>query len=149
MMKLSVTHCIVTKSLLNHLNSFHGGMFTLNAKSDADPLLCLLSHCECYCHTVHILTQWHLLPSLTSTVKSSLFTHAHYSPLCLAARLHRCCTNRSLYRDFFHTLNIQIPLHQPLCGNVHPAKRNKKALLIVEISCYELEVIIKIGVIQP
>ena len=38
-------------------------------------------------HTVHMLTQQHLLPSLTSTVKS-LFTRAHSSPLSLAARLH-------------------------------------------------------------
>ena len=35
-------------------------------------------------------TQWHLPPPLTSTVKSSLFTHAHSSPLSLAARLHGC-----------------------------------------------------------
>ena len=37
-------------------------------------------------------------PPLTSTVKSSWFTHAHSSPLSnLAARLHRCCTNHSHY----------------------------------------------------
>ena len=40
---------------------------------------------------------WCLPPSLTSTVKSSLFTHVHSSPLSLAARLHRCCTNCSCY----------------------------------------------------
>ena len=75
--------------LLNHLNSFCGGMFKLNAKFDVDSLLYSLSHFECDGHTVHMLTQWCLLPPLTSTVKSSLFTHAHSSPLSLAARLHR------------------------------------------------------------
>ena len=47
---------------LNHLNSFHGGMFKLNAKFDADSLLYLLSHFECNGHTVHMLTQWHPPP---------------------------------------------------------------------------------------
>ena len=56
------THCIVPKSLLNHPNSFHRGMFKLNAKFDADLLLYLLSHFECDGHTVHMLTQWHLPP---------------------------------------------------------------------------------------
>ena len=46
-------------------------------------------------HTVHMLTQWCLLPPLTSTVKSSLFMHVHSSPPSLAARLHWCCTNCS------------------------------------------------------
>ena len=36
-------------------------------------------------------------PPLTSTVKSSLFTHAHSSPLSLAARLHQCHLNCSRY----------------------------------------------------
>ena len=83
--------------LLNHLNSFHGGMFKLNTKFDADLLLNSLSHFECDSHTVHGLTQWSLPPSLTSTVKSSLFTHVHSSPLSLAARLHWCCRNHSCY----------------------------------------------------
>ena len=83
--------------LLNHLNSFHGGMFKLNAQFVADSLLYSLSHFECDCHTVHMLTQQHLLPSLTSTVKLSLFTHVHSSPLSLAARLQWCHTNHSHY----------------------------------------------------
>ena len=45
-----------------------------------------LGHFECDGHTVHMLTRWHLPPPLTSTVKLSLFTHAHSSPLSLAAR---------------------------------------------------------------
>ena len=39
---LCCTHCIVPQSLLNHLNSFHGGMFKFNAKFDAELLLYLL-----------------------------------------------------------------------------------------------------------
>ena len=50
-------------------------------KSDADLLLYSLSHFECDGHTVHMLTQQHLLPPLTSTVKLSLFTHVHSRPL--------------------------------------------------------------------
>ena len=77
-------------SLLNHLNSFHGGMFKLNTKFNADLLLYSLSRFECEGQTVHMLSQWHLPPPLTRTVKSSLFTHAHSSPLSLDAKLHRC-----------------------------------------------------------
>ena len=44
-----------------------------------------------------LLTQWHLLPPQTRTVKSSLFTHVHSSPFSLAARLHGCHTNCSGY----------------------------------------------------
>ena len=84
-------------SLLHHLNSFHGGMFKLNAKFGADLLLYLLSHFECEGHTVHMFTQQHLLPPLTSRVKSSLFTHVQSSPLFLSARLHGCCANHSCY----------------------------------------------------
>ena len=84
-------------SLLNHPNSFYGGMFKLNTKFDVDSLLCLLSHFECAGHTVHMLTQQGPPPPLTSTVKLSLFTHVHSSPLSLAARLHRCQTNHSCY----------------------------------------------------
>ena len=77
--------------------SFHRGMMKLNAIFDADLLLYRLSHFECDRRTVHILTQWCLPPPLTSTVKTSLFTRAHSSPLSLAARWHQCCTNCSHY----------------------------------------------------
>ena len=80
---LLCTHCIIPKSLLNYPSSFHGGMFKLNAKFDADSLLYSLSHFECNGHTVHMLTQWHLPPPMTSTVKSSLFIHACSSSLTL------------------------------------------------------------------
>ena len=72
-------------------------MFTLNAKFDADPLLYPLSHFEINSHTVHMLTQRCLLPSLASTVKLSLFRHVHSGPLSLAASLHQCCTNHCRY----------------------------------------------------
>ena len=72
--------------LLSHPNSFRGGRFKLNAKFDADSFLYLLSHFECDGYTAHLLTQQHLPPRLTGTVKSSLFTHVHSSSLSLAAR---------------------------------------------------------------
>ena len=50
-------------------------MFKLNAKFDADSLLYSLSHFECDSHTVHMLTQWCLLPPLTSTVRLSDCSH--------------------------------------------------------------------------
>ena len=74
--------------LLNHPNSFCGGMLKLNSKFDADLLLYLLSYFDCDGHTVHMLTQWHLFPTLSSTVKLSLFTHVHPSLISLSARLH-------------------------------------------------------------
>ena len=74
-------HC--NKCSLNQPNSFCGGMFKHNAKFNEDLLLYLLSHFKCDGHTVHVLTQRHLPPPLTSAVKSSLFTHAHSSPLSL------------------------------------------------------------------
>ena len=89
-----VTHSC---GLLDHPNSFRGGMFKLNANFDADSLLYLFSHFECENHTVHMLTQWHLPPPQTSTMMSSLFTHGRSSPLSLAARLHWCRTNWSHY----------------------------------------------------
>ena len=67
-MKLSITVAHGC-GLLNNLNSFCGGMLRINIISDADSLLYSLSHCECNGHTVHILTQRHLPPPLTSTVK--------------------------------------------------------------------------------
>ena len=84
-------------SLLNHLHSFHGRMFKLHTKFDADLLLHLLSHFEYNLHTVHMLIQWRLLPPVTSTVKSSSFTHVCFSPLYLAARLYWCHVNCSCY----------------------------------------------------
>ena len=44
---------------------------------------CSTCNFECGGHTIHTLIQQHLLPPLTSTVKSSLFMHVHSSPLFL------------------------------------------------------------------
>ena len=94
-------------------------MFKLNAKLDADSLFCLLSHFECIGHTVHMLIQWLLPPPLTSTGKSSLFMHAHSSPLSLAARLHGCHTNHSCYiktvAGFFQTSLIKCCKDSNVC----------------------------------
>ena len=64
MMKLPITSFAHSCSLLIDLKSFHGGMFNLNTKFDADSLLCLLSHFECEVHMVHMLTQCRLLSPL-------------------------------------------------------------------------------------
>ena len=81
--------------LLNHPNRFRRGMFKLNAKFDADSPLYSFTHFECDDHTAHMLTRWRLPPPQTSTVKSSLFTHVHSSPLSSAAMLHSCCASHS------------------------------------------------------
>ena len=81
--------------LLNHQSTFRRRMFKLNAKFDVDSLLYSLGCFECDGHTVHMLTQQCPPPPLTGTVKPSLLTHVHSSPLSLAARLHWCCTNCS------------------------------------------------------
>ena len=73
MMKLPITSCPQLRPSESS-KEFHGRMFKLNAKFDADFLLYLLSHLECDDLTVHMLTQWCLPPALTSTVKSS-FSH--------------------------------------------------------------------------
>ncbi|KAF6086266.1 hypothetical protein HJG60_008461 [Phyllostomus discolor] len=85
--------------LLNHPKSFHRGTFKHHAKFDIDSLLYSPGHFKCDGHTVHMVSQWCPPPPLTNTVKSSLFTHAHSSPLSVAARLHQCRTNRSHYSN--------------------------------------------------
>ena len=120
LMKLPVTSCPELWPL-HHPNSVRGGMFKLNTKLGAGPLLYVLSRFECDGHTVHTLTQWRLPPPLTSTVKSSLFTHVHPSPLSLAARLRRCCTDCSCYSNNGWTLSgqtsyVYIPVY--MCANV-------------------------------
>ena len=64
----------LTQNLMQIYCSTH--LVILNVK--ATPYTCLLN------------SIYH--PPLTSTVKSSLFMHAHSSPLSLASRLHQCCT---------------------------------------------------------
>ena len=57
--------------------------------------------------TAHMLTQQGLHPLWTSTVKSSLFTHVHSSPLSLTARLHRFWANHSRYINNGQTFSGQ------------------------------------------
>ena len=114
--------------LLSHLNIFHGGMFKLNRKFDADSLLYLLSHFECEGRTVHMLTQWHELSQLTSTVMSSLFTCAHSSPFSLAARLHLCCTNHSCYINNGWTFYGQMTLYRYNAYHSPSRAQEKKTL---------------------
>ena len=104
---LCCTHYIIPQNFLNQPNSFHRVMFKPNAKSDIDSLLYLLCHFECDSHTVHMLTQQHLLPPLTSTMTLSLLIHWHSSPLSLAARLHPCPTNCSHYINNSWTFSRQ------------------------------------------
>ena len=80
---------------------------SLMQKSDADSLFYLLSHFECEGHTAHVLTHRHLPPPLTSAVKLSLFTHALSSLLSLAARVHPCHANHSLYINHCQTFSWQ------------------------------------------
>ena len=94
-----ITWIVYTVECLIQCLCSSNALFKLNEKFDADPLLYSLSHFECDCHTVHMLSQQCLPPPLTSTVKSYLFTHAHSSPLSLAARLHWCSAN------CFHYIN--------------------------------------------
>ena len=84
---LCCTHCIVHENLLNHPNSFRGGMFKLNAKSDVDLLLYSLSHFECDGHTVQMLTQWRLLPHCLVQ-----WSH-HCSRMCEESGLECTCMN--------------------------------------------------------
>ena len=51
----------------------------MKVKFDADSLPCSLNHFECDGDTVHMPTQQCLQSPLTTTVNSSLFTHAHSS----------------------------------------------------------------------
>ena len=90
---------------------------------------------QIHCST-HCLIEWHSTLAhskasttpLTSTVKSSLFTRTHSSPLSLAVRLHWHCTNHSHYIKngwnfsrqtsiYIHTLiNILLKVHIYLNG---------------------------------
>ena len=91
-------------------------MLKLHTKLNADLLLYLLSHFECDGHTVHTLTQWHLPPPLTSTVKSSLFTQAHSSPLSWLPGyidvVQTILVILTMAELFPHRLDIQFNLYQ-------------------------------------
>ena len=112
-------------TLVNHLNSFCRGVFKLHANF----MQIFCSTCSVIFqwdgHTVHMLMPWCLPPPLTSTMRSSLFTYVHFSPLSLAAMLHQCHTNRchyinnswTFYRQSFYinSLLCQIFIGYVLC----------------------------------
>ena len=105
MMKLPITVAHSCRPL-NHLNSFHRGMFKLKGKFRQ---VCCSnhSHFECDNHTLRMFTQWHLPPPLTSTMKLS-FTHVHSSPLSLVVRLHLCHGHHYCYVNNGWTFTRQI-----------------------------------------
>ena len=98
---LHCTRCIVPESLLNHLNSFCGGMLKFNAKSDAGSLFYLLSHFECDDHTAHRLTQWRLPPHwLVPWSCHCSHTHTFQSTLSdcqVTSMLHKPLSGQTLY----------------------------------------------------
>ena len=75
--------------LLNHPNSFHGGMFKLNTKSDAHSLLCSLSQFEC------LSTQY------TRSLNGLYWTHwlVQWSRRCSHMRIPVHCPGLSVYID--------------------------------------------------
>ena len=83
-------------------------------KFDADLLLCWLSHFKCDSHTVHMLTQWCLLPPLTSKV---IIAHACiFQSTLLGCQVIWCHANHSLYFDW--TFSIQTSLSQNSLGHL-------------------------------
>ena len=96
---------------------------SLTKKTDADSLLYLFSHFEGDGHTGHMLIHLHLPPPLTGTVKSSLFTHAHSSPLALAARLHQCHADCSHCINNGCTFSRQTSYTTFKCATPRPAHR--------------------------
>ena len=95
--------------LLNHPNSFHRGMFKLNAKFDADSLLYSLSHFECNSHTVHTSLNGIYCPHWR-VQWSRHCSHMHISVLS-AAKFHGCHTNCSRSMNNVWTFSRQISLY--------------------------------------
>ena len=96
---------------------------------------------ECDSLTGHVLTQWRLLPLLTSTVKSSLSAHAHFSPLSLTARLHLCHAICSCYIKngwtFFWTDSIYtVFLHLLVCYFTTWVNLNTPEWVALTNSCF-------------
>ena len=128
LMKLPVTSCPELLWPSESSEQFPQRNVKLNTKSDADLLFYLLGHFECDGHTVHMLTQWFLLPPLTSTVKSSLFPHSHSSPLSLAASWHDVAqtvlitlTMAGLFPDRPQCVCLLRSMSSSLVGPVSPA----------------------------
>ena len=117
--------CALTGNWTSYLSVCRVALSPLNHTSQG-----LVSHFECDGHTVHMLIQWRLLPPLTRTVRLSLFTYAHSSPLSLAARLDRCCTNCSLYVNNAWTISGQTPYNQLIFDyNIEPRILNGESIV--------------------
>ena len=88
-------------------------------------------HCsnfKCEGHTVQTLTQWHLPPHLTSTVKLSLFMPVRSSPLSLAARLNWYWANCSHYINNGQSFSGQTFSYNASCA--HHLKSNLSLCII-------------------
>ena len=84
----AASHQLVAHScgLVNHLNSFHRGMFKLNAKFDAYSLSYSLSHFECNSHTVHMISQQSLPPPLTAPSEVIIVHTCTFQPTLLGCQ---------------------------------------------------------------
>ena len=87
-------------------------------------------------HSTHAHSTASTAP-LTSTVKSSLFTHAHSSPLSLAARLRWCHSNRSCYINSGWTFSRQslcvfVCVYTHIYLKINYRNKNKIFLLLLE-----------------
>ena len=93
---VSVEEC---SSLMQDLMQIHCSTSSVILNVTDTQYTCSLSGIYC----PHRLVQW-----------SPLFTHAHSSPLSLAARLHQCCTNHSCYINNGWIFPIQTSYLMPL-----------------------------------
>ena len=109
---LCCIHCIIPDSVLNHLNSFGRVMFKFNRKFDAD-FCCTQSSWMWWPPSTHAHSTASIAP-LTSTVKSSLFTHVYSSSLSLAARVHWC------HASHFVTLTMAGLFPDRTCISIYP-----------------------------
>ena len=67
-MKLPITHCTIPESLLNHLDSFCGGMFKLHTKFDADSLP--------YSVILNVIAAQYTCSLMASTTHTDLYSEA-------------------------------------------------------------------------
>ena len=100
------------RNLLNHPNSFHGGLFKLNEKSDAN-----------HCSTCSVILSM-MATRYTSSLDSVYCPHwlvqwrhhcSHSSTLSSAARLHQCHTNHSHHINNGYTFSGQTS-YNPTCN---------------------------------
>ena len=109
--------------LLNHSNSFQGGMFKLNAKPNADLSLYSLSHFECGTHA-----PWRANTTSTDYNSETVIVHtcAYSSPLSSAARLHQCRVNCSCYINNGWNFSGQTSYIRYTSNSIHVYLKNSK-----------------------